>query len=233
MPFGFPSETAFGFAGILMVVAERRAHHPRVPVECCAFQALWRDPELPPSFIVTVFQGPGHKVLVRWGATAHKGSQAPEIPTVPFEWYLFLQTKCVDDFFVGAPRGSQYSRPPDDIRLEIPRLLKKIDDLQNCTATSCMKNRIAHRTDRFVVLWSIVLVIPVDMMNHLPLQSSEATVATCVIVTSADTDFYFFPNSGVFFVSNDACVGVTLDHDMKIPRSPAGCPIRGVCVWGF
>jgi len=83
-----------------------------------------------------------------------------------------------------------------------------------------MKNRIAHRTDRFVVLWSIVLVVPVDMMNHLPLESPEATVATCVIVTSADTDFYFFPNSGVFFVSNDACVGVTLDHDMKIPGSP-------------
>jgi hypothetical protein len=133
---------------------------------------------------------------------------------------MFLQTKCLDDFLVGAPRGSQYSRPPNDISLEIPRLLKKIDDLQNCTASPCVKNRIAHRTDRFVVLWSIVLVVPINMMNHLPLESPEATVATSVIVTGADAGFYFFPSSRVFFVSNDACVGLTLEYDMKIPGPP-------------
>lgn len=157
---------------------------------------------------------------MRWRAAAHKGCQAAEIRTVLFEWYLFLQTKCLDDFFVGAPRGSQYSRPPNDISLEIPRLLKKIDDLQNRTTPPCVKNRIAHRTDRFVVLWSIVLVVPINMMNHLPLESPEATIATSVIVTGADADFYFFPNSRVFLVSNDACIGLTLDYDMKIPGPP-------------
>jgi hypothetical protein len=155
----------------------------------------------------------------RWAA-AHKGCQAAKIRTVLFEWHLFLQTKCLDDFFVGATQGSQYSRPPDDISLEIARLLKKIDDLQNCTTSPCVKNGIAHRTDRFVVLWSIVLVVPINMMNDLPLESPEATVATSVIVTSADAHFYFFPNSWVFLVSNDACVGLTLDFDMKIPGSP-------------
>jgi hypothetical protein len=83
-----------------------------------------------------------------------------------------------------------------------------------------VKDRIAHWTDRFVVLWSIVLVVPINMMNHLPLESPEATVATSVIVTSADAHFYFFPNSRVFFESNDACTGLTLDYGMKMPGSP-------------
>ena len=84
-----------------------------------------------------------------------------------------------------------------------------------------MKNHIAHRTDRFVVLRSIVLRVPVNMVNYLPLESAEAAIATCVIVTRSGTSFYFFPHSLVFLVSNDTSTGLTFDHNMEIQCSPS------------
>jgi hypothetical protein len=66
------------------------------------------------------------------------------------------------------------------------------------------------------------------MMNYLPFESPESTVSTCVIVPSADTNFYFFPNSRVFLMSNDTWIGLTLKHNMKIPSPPGlrRCELR-------